>query len=126
MPSSWRAWRRLQTTTRCCATSTCPIEERAMPQKSIRQAINEALAQEMRRDPRVVVMGEDIAGGLGPPGEDDAGGGPLGVTKGLMPEFGRERVLDTPITESSFVGAAIGAAATGLRPVAEMMFVDFM
>ena len=71
-------------------------------------------------------MGEDIAGGHGAPGEDDAWGGPLGVTKGLMPEFGRERVLDTPISESAFIGAATGAAATGLRPVAELMFVDFM
>jgi pyruvate dehydrogenase E1 component beta subunit len=97
-----------------------------MAKKSFRQAINEALAQEMRRDPRVILMGEDVAGGMGAPGEDDAWGGPLGVTKGLMPEFGRERVLDTPITESGFIGAAIGAAATGLRPVAELMFVDFM
>jgi pyruvate/2-oxoglutarate/acetoin dehydrogenase E1 component len=97
-----------------------------MAKKSFRQAINEALAQEMRRDPRVILMGEDVAGGQGSPGEDDAWGGPLGVTKGLMPEFGRERVLDTPITESGFIGAAIGAAATGLRPVAELMFVDFL
>ncbi len=97
-----------------------------MSKKSFRQAVNEALAQEMRRDPRVIVMGEDVAGGLGAPGEDDAWGGPMGVTKGLMPEFGRERVLDTPITESGFIGAAIGAAATGLRPVADLMFVDFM
>ncbi len=97
-----------------------------MAKKSYRQAINEAIAQEMRRDPRVIVMGEDNAGGLGSPGEDDAWGGVLGVTKGLMPEFGRDRVLDTPISESSFIGAAAGAAATGLRPVAELMFVDFM
>ncbi len=97
-----------------------------MAKKSYRQAINEALAQEMRRDPTVIVMGEDNAGGLGAPGEDDAWGGVLGVTKGLMPEFGRDRVLDTPITESAFIGAAVGAAATGLRPVAELMFVDFM
>ena len=96
-----------------------------MSKKSFRQAINEALHQEMERDERVVLMGEDIAGGMGAPGEDDAWGGPLGVTKGLMPKFGRERVLDTPITESAFIGAAAGAAATGLRPVAELMFVDF-
>src|SRR6478609_3666105 len=96
-----------------------------MSKKSFRQAINEAMAQEMRRDPRVVTMGEDTAGGMGAPGEDDAWGGPLGVTKGLMKEFGRERVLDTPITEAGFIGAAVGAAATGLRPVAELMFVDF-
>ncbi len=97
-----------------------------MSKKSYRQAINEALAQEMRRDPTVIVMGEDNSGGMGAPGEDDAWGGVLGVTKGLMPEFGRGRVLDTPITESAFIGAAAGAAATGLRPVAELMFVDFM
>ncbi|WP_299622007.1 alpha-ketoacid dehydrogenase subunit beta [Pelagibius sp.] len=97
-----------------------------MAKKSFRQAINEALAMEMRRDPTVILMGEDVAGGMGAAGEDDAWGGPLGVTKGLMPEFGRDRVLDTPISESAFVGAAAGAAATGLRPVAELMFVDFM
>jgi pyruvate dehydrogenase E1 component beta subunit len=97
-----------------------------MSKKSYRQAINEAIAEEMRRDPRVIVMGEDNAGGIGAPGEDDAWGGVLGVTKGLMPEFGRERVLDTPISESAFIGAAVGAAATGLRPVAELMFADFM
>jgi pyruvate/2-oxoglutarate/acetoin dehydrogenase E1 component len=97
-----------------------------MSKKSFRQAINEALRQEMRRDPRVVLMGEDVAGGCLAPGEDDAWGGPLGVTKGLLAEFGRERILDTPITESAFIGAAAGAAATGLRPVAELMFVDFM
>ena len=80
----------------------------------------------MRRDPRVIIMGEDISGGTGAPGDQDAWGGPLGVTKGLYPEFGAERVLDTPITESAFIGAAAGAAATGLRPVVELMFVDFM
>ena len=63
-----------------------------MSRKSYRQAINEALAQEMRRDPTVIIMGEDTAGGMGAPGEDDAWGGPLGVTKGPMPEFGRGRV----------------------------------
>ena len=68
-----------------------------MAKKSYRQAINEALRQEMERDPRVIIMGEDIAGGMGAPGEQDAWGGPLGVTKGLMPKFGRDRVLDTPI-----------------------------
>lgn len=97
-----------------------------MPTKTFRQAVQEALAQEMRRDPNVIVLGEDVSGGLGSPGEQDAWGGPMGVTKGLMPEFGRERVLDAPISESAFIGAAVGAAATGLRPVAELMFVDFM
>ena len=93
---------------------------------SFRQAINEALAQEMTRDPRVIVMGEDVSGGAGAEGEQDAWGGPLGVTKGLYGKFGPSRVLDTPISESGFIGAAIGAATAGLRPVAELMFVDFM
>ncbi|TCJ19912.1 alpha-ketoacid dehydrogenase subunit beta [Rubrobacter taiwanensis] len=89
------------------------------------QAINEALAQEMERDPTVVVFGEDNAGGAGAPGEDDAWGGVMGVTKGLYHSF-PGRVLDTPISESAFIGAAAGAACSGLRPVAELMFVDFM
>ena len=97
-----------------------------MAKKSYRQAVNEAIAQEMRRDENVLVWGEDNAGGTGGDGEQDAWGGVLGVTKGLLPEFGPERVLDTPISESAFIGAAAGAAATGLRPVAELMFVDFM
>ncbi len=92
---------------------------------SYREAINEALAQEMERDERVIVMGEDNAGGAGSPGDDDAWGGVLGVTEGLYPKF-PDRVLDTPISESAIVGAAAGAAASGLRPVAELMFVDFM
>ena len=97
-----------------------------MARKSFREAINEALRLEMRRDPRVIIMGEDVAGGMGAAGEQDAWGGVLGVTKGLISEFGQERVRDTPISESAFIGAAVGAAATGLRPVAELMFIDFM
>jgi acetoin:2,6-dichlorophenolindophenol oxidoreductase subunit beta len=92
---------------------------------SYQQAINEALGQEMERDPSVVLFGEDVVGGSGSPGEDDAWGGVLGVTKGLYGRF-PDRVLDTPISESAFIGAAAGAAASGLRPVAELMFVDFM
>ncbi len=92
---------------------------------SYQQAIGEALAQEMERDETVVLMGEDVAGGAGSPGEDDAWGGVLGVTKGLYGKFG-DRVMDTPITESAFIGAAVGAATSGLRPVAELMFIDFM
>jgi acetoin:2,6-dichlorophenolindophenol oxidoreductase subunit beta len=92
---------------------------------TFQQAINEALAQEMERDPTVVVFGEDVVGGSGAPGEDDAWGGVLGVTKGLYPKF-PDRVLDTPISESAIMGAAAGAASSGLRPVAELMFVDFM
>jgi pyruvate dehydrogenase E1 component beta subunit len=97
-----------------------------MAKKSFREAINEALRLEMRRDPRVIIMGEDVAGGMGAAGEQDAWGGVLGVTKGLISEFGPERVRDTPISESAFIGAAVGAAATGLRPVAELMFIDFV
>src|SRR6201997_3565145 len=90
-----------------------------------REALNEALAQEMERDETVIVMGEDNAGGAGADGEKDAWGGVLGVTKGLYHKF-PGRVLDTPISESAFIGAAIGAATAGLRPVAELMFIDFM
>jgi pyruvate/2-oxoglutarate/acetoin dehydrogenase E1 component/TPP-dependent pyruvate/acetoin dehydrogenase alpha subunit len=79
------------------------------------QAINEALREEMRRDPRVLVMGEDI--GLY--------GGAYGVTRGLIEEFGAERVRDTPISEAAIGGAAVGAAMAGMRPVAEIMYVDF-
>ncbi|HET7011303.1 MAG TPA: alpha-ketoacid dehydrogenase subunit beta [Anaerolineales bacterium] len=96
---------------------------------TFREAINEAVRLEMRRDPTVILMGEDVAGGatiahIEGKGEE-AWGGVLGVTKGLAKEFGRQRVLDTPISESAYVGAAVAAAATGLRPIAELMFVDF-
>ncbi len=89
------------------------------------QAINEALEQEMERDETVVVFGEDNVGGTGSPGEMDAWGGVMGVTKGLYNKFPNQ-ILDTPISESAFIGAAAGAACSGLRPVAELMFVDFM
>ena len=92
---------------------------------SFKQAINEALDLEMRRDPAVIVMGEDIVGGTGSPGEADAWGGALGVTKGLHGKHAG-RLLDTPLSESAYIGAAIGAAACGMRPVAELMFLDFM
>lgn len=92
---------------------------------SYREAINEALAAEMARDESVIVMGEDNAGGAGSPGEDDAWGGVMGVTTGLYHRF-PGRVLDTPLSESAFIGAAIGAATRGLRPVAELMFIDFL
>jgi len=80
----------------------------------------------MHRDDSIIVMGEDVCGGTGANGEKDAWGGAFGVTKGLLGEFGPERIMDTPITESAFVGAAAGAAVTGLRPVVEIMFVDFL
>lgn len=96
-----------------------------MSKKSFRAALNEAMRQEMERDPSVIVMGEDIAGGMGAKGEQDAWGDVLGASKGLLGEFGRARVFDTPISESAFIGAAAGAAIAGLRPVAQLMFVDF-
>lgn len=96
-----------------------------MSKKSFRAALNEAMRQEMERDPTVIVMGEDIAGGMGAKGEQDAWGDVLGASKGLLGEFGRDRVFDTPISESAFIGAAAGAAVAGLRPVAQLMFVDF-
>ena len=92
---------------------------------TMRQALNEALDQEMTRDPTVFVMGEDIVGGAGGGGEEDAWGGVLGVTKGLHAKH-RGRLLDTPLSESAYIGAAVGAAACGMRPVAELMFLDFM
>lgn len=98
-----------------------------MPKKSMRTAINEAIRLEMRRDPNVILIGEDVAGGQGGSAQiEDAVGGVLGVTKGLYSEFGGQRVFDTPITESAIVGAAAGAAIAGMRPIAELMFVDFI
>jgi len=82
---------------------------------TIARAMSEAIAQEMRSDGRVFVMGEDIG----------ALGGVFGTTQGLLGEFGGERVRDTPISETAFIGAAVGAASDGMRPVVELMFVDF-
>lgn len=81
------------------------------------QALNEGLREEMGRDETVMIMGEDIAVW--------GGGGVFGVTRGLLDEFGPERVRDTPISENGFTGAAVGAALTGLRPLIEYMYVDF-
>ena len=90
-------------------------------------AINEAIGIAMRKDSDVIMLGEDIAGGAGREklGLVDAWGGPYGVTKGLIKEFGNKRVFDTPISESGFLGAAIGAAMAGMRPLVELMYVDF-
>ncbi len=96
---------------------------------TFREAINAGIRQEMRLDPTVILLGEDVAGGAATFVEEageEAWGGVLGVTKGLAREFGRTRVLDTPISESAFIGAAVGAASTGLRPVVELMFVGFL
>jgi pyruvate dehydrogenase E1 component beta subunit len=83
---------------------------------TIGRAMQEAMAQEMRRDPSVFLMGEDIC----------RFGGVWGHTAGLVEEFGRERVRDTPICEAGFIGAAAGAAIQGMRPIVELMFVDFV
>ncbi len=81
------------------------------------EALNEALDYEMSKDPKVVVMGEDVG----------QYGGIFGVTKGLLEKYGEERVRDTPIAESGFIGTGVGAAASGLlRPVVELMFIDFL
>jgi pyruvate dehydrogenase E1 component beta subunit len=92
---------------------------------TFKEAVHEALDQEMARDSTVILIGEDIAGGTHADGDSDAWGGPRGITKGLYTKYG-DRVMDTPISESAFIGAAIGAATCGLRPVAELMFIDFM
>lgn len=94
--------------------------------KSIRQAIGEALRLEMARDETVFIIGVDVAGGRGGTGELDAAGGVFGITKGLISEFGEDRVLDTPISETALLGGAVGAAVAGMRPVAELMFNDFL
>ena len=86
-----------------------------MAQLTYREAVAAGLAQEMRRDPNVVFLGEDVA----------AAGGVFKATVGLLDEFGPKRVKDTPISEQAILGAAMGAAMTGLRPVAEIMFSDF-
>src|SRR5205823_12632269 len=89
---------------------------------------NEGLRQGMERDGAVVLLGEGVAGGAGraDQGVIDAWGGPMGSTKGLIQQFGPERIIDTPICEMGFIGAAVGAAMTGLRPIAELMFVNFV
>src|SRR5262249_35654878 len=106
--------------------STIRAEEGAMAnrKRTFVQAINEALDQAMAADPTVIVLGEDIAGGAGQ--KEDAWGGVMGATKGLIGKYGAGRVIDTPISETGLVGMAVGAATTGLRPVAELMFIDFI
>ena len=87
-----------------------------MREITLSKAVNEAISEEMRRDPTVLVLGEDVA----------EAGTPFKVLSGLVEEFGRERVMDTPISEPGFVGIAVGAALTGLRPIVDLMFGDFV
>lgn len=93
-----------------------------MTNRTLRDALNGTLHRLMEADDRVVVIGEDVSGG---DGEAELGGA-FGVTRGLAAAFGRGRVFDTPISETAFVGMATGAAMTGLKPVVEVMFCDFM
>src|SRR3979411_2133298 len=85
-------------------------------QLTMAEAVGEALAQEMRRDPRVFILGEDVA----------EAGTPFKVLSGLVKEFGPDRVMDTPISEAGFTGIGVGAAMTGMRPVVDIMFGDFL
>ncbi len=87
-----------------------------MRQITLSQAVNEAIAEEMRRDPTIFLIGEDVA----------EAGTPFKVTAGLVEEFGTERVIDTPISEPGFMGMAVGAAMTGSRPIVDLMFGDFL
>jgi len=91
------------------------MNSKAARRLTMAQAISEAIGQEIERDPNVFVMGEDIG----------KYGGIFSATTGLLDKYGRERIMDTPISETGFIGTAIGAAASGMRPIAELMFVDF-
>jgi len=102
------------------SVSACSLSANLLPTMPLHEityaeAVREALREEMRRDERVFIMGEDVG----------VYGGAFGVTRGLVQEFGEERVRDTPISEAAIAGAATGAAVAGMRPVAEIMFMDF-
>jgi pyruvate/2-oxoglutarate/acetoin dehydrogenase E1 component len=98
------------------AEVTLPKEHGGTREISLAQAVNEALAEELRRDPTVFLIGEDVA----------EAGTPFKVTSGLVEEFGPERVLDSPISEAGITGIGLGAAMTGMRPVVDIMFGDFL
>ena len=97
-------------------TQATPLAQKATHEITFAQAINEALAEEMRRDPKVFVIGEDVA----------EAGTPFKVLSGLVKEFGKERVIDSPISEAGISGISVGAAMTGMRPVVDIMFGDFI
>ena len=92
------------------------LAEKGKRELTFAQAVREALAEEMRRDSRVCILGEDVA----------EAGTPFKVLSGLVEEFGKERVIDTPISEAGFTGVGVGAAMTGMRPVIDIMFGDFL
>src|SRR5512133_3572749 len=118
-PSSLRKAARSLNRKRCTKTSTSAssAEERGIPMARItmREAISQALWEEMERDPKVFIMGEEVG----------VWGGTYAVTRGFYDHFGGDRVRDTPISEAAIIGAAIGAALTGTRPVAELMTINF-
>lgn len=87
-----------------------------MSEINVRQALNDAIREEMEKDPTVIIMGCDIG----------VRGGPFGVTLGIMDQFGKQRVIDTPISEPGFTGMGVGAAATGLRPIVEILYSDWL
>src|SRR6185312_4328102 len=98
------------------ASATAVAEADAAPQKSFIDAIHDTLAEEMRGDDRILILGEDVG----------RRGGVFRVTAGLLDEFGPERVVDTPLAESCIIGSSIGMALNGLRPIAEIQFLDFI
>src|SRR6266487_3602077 len=114
-PSSSRRTRPIPTQ-RGSTRMSMPDTVAAVRELSFGDAIREALREEMRRDPRVVLFGEDVA----------EAGTPFKVVKGLVEEFGKDRVVDSPISEAGITGLAVGAAMTGMRPVVDIMFGDFI
>src|SRR5262245_10748696 len=93
-----------------------PETAAAVRELTFGEAIKEAIAEEMRRDPKVVLMGEDVA----------EAGTTFKVLTGLVDEFGKDRIIDTPISEAGFTGIGVGAAMTGMRPIVDIMFGDFL
>ncbi len=96
--------------------TTAPQTAAGQRELTLGDAVKEAIAEEMRRDPRVFLMGEDVA----------EAGTPFKVLTGLFAEFGTDRVIDTPISEAGFTGLGVGAAMTGMRPIIDIMFGDFV
>ena len=97
-----------------------------MAEMMYRDAVLSTIAEEMERDASVVMLGEDIVGGMGTAGGPEAIGGIWSTSTGLFGKFGKDRVIDTPISESAIMGAAAGLALAGKRPIAELMFADFI
>src|SRR5262249_15545418 len=112
-PLTTRRMPRCQIQSQHCGTSTWRISE--MAEKTMIEAVHDAMYDEMKRDERIVIMGEDV-------GE----GGVFRATEGLQKEFGENRVMDTPLAEAAIVGVALGASLNGILPVAEIQFADFI